>query len=166
MTQRHIPDTMLPMMKYMEQSRMLELVNQAFPVVIKACEAIKYGGKIEVIADDHSDPVISFGCYEIMPVLAKEHTICEDQWSEKWTVLQLDYYPGVRYYSDMSGEPPSVDVSEVLEDVSLHTAICYCLEKCVRDELNNYFESLEMEAMMNADDEWSNEADQGFKEKL
>ena len=66
-------------------------------------------------------------CYEIVPVHRKQMvpTIAEEYERDVilWDVWAYDYNPGVHYYSDGSGEPPSVDEREMGSSLSLYEAI-------------------------------------------
>jgi len=104
---------------------------------------------------------IEEGAYDLVPVHGKYETNSiggkKSHDTILWDVWTYDYNPGVSYYPDGSGEPPSTDERELGTDKTLQEAIKLILDDMFRINLdavmeNGYAENQYKEEQLNPDE--------------
>ena len=137
-----------------------ELFERAKQLVQELCGK-EHGYEVTLINDAYSDPSIEidgmFGIYWNEEMELPIPSIAGPRGTRPgYQLYSVDYDPGVRYYPDGSGEPPSADVVDIGEpqadfDTQVLEALKLAMEKRLYDfqEMENeqrYAEELEEEA--------------------
>jgi hypothetical protein len=78
---------------------------------------------------------------------------------EVWNVDVMVYDPGVRYYPDGSGQPPTWDEAPALRGETLANAIVFVVGKLVSDCIDGFLELVSEAKMMQDAKEWEEMAD-------
>ena len=130
-----------------------EELNKVRPTVNEVLEKVFPGIKIEVEDDELvvQEEGVRFG-----PVIETVKGIGNrEREVVKWWVGREEYDPGVRYYPDGSGEPPSVDTVDVIEPSHLGEAISVMVAEIAKTRANWALEEISCREMAEEiDEEW------------
>ena len=96
---------------------------------------------VELTAEEGNtdNPLITIdGWLYIMDSEMDKETITKTVKVPAWYVIYGWNDPGVRYYPDGSGQPPSWEVDDIGTYRSLHQAISACCERIIRQRLDDH----------------------------
>jgi len=97
------------------------------------------------IKEDRESYSLSVGEYSICRTEQIVETSTGSSVLYKWLVSKEIYYPGVRYYKDGSGEPPSTDVADIEQYDFYGQAIVRMIQEIVSDYVNVALENYALE---------------------
>lgn len=81
--------------------------------------------RVEILHECNADedPYLSIGDFMLTPLDAENVPTDDPAKVSRWGISVATYNPGVRYYPDGSGEPPSADVTDLENVPTLDKAI-------------------------------------------
>ena len=124
----------------MEQTRAVELLNivkSEAELIIQRMGLTVNHFDLTLDEGEHFDPTLDFDGSDITVYCYNDKA-----GHECFSVARMTYYPGVRYYPDGSGEPPSEDLDDIKEFVCMQHDITSTAFAVAAFALENAFRML------------------------